>query len=132
MARPAADLTPAETAALLTAARLIAADTDTRSAYLPGRQGAALDRAVAKLAAAQKPTAAPRLLWEQVEPRRRYRAQTDGKTYHLIYQGRASVGPDLTPGWYLEGGLSGRRGHEFMARRLHEAADAAARLITDH
>jgi len=47
-------LTPAEAAALLAAARLVAADGDTRAAYLPGHQGAALDRAVAKLTAAQE------------------------------------------------------------------------------
>ena len=46
-----ADPTPAETSALLIAARLVAADDDTRAVYLPGPQGAALDRAVTKLAA---------------------------------------------------------------------------------
>lgn len=68
--------------------------------------------------------------WVQVEPRRRYRTRIGSSTYDLIYQGRGAVGPDLDPGWYLEGGIDGR-GHEFMARRLQDAADAAARRISD-
>jgi hypothetical protein len=67
--------------------------------------------------------------WVQIEPRRRYRTRIGSKTYNLIYQGRTAVGPDLDLGWYLEGGLDGK-GHEFMARRLQDAADTAVRRIT--
>lgn len=65
------------------------------------------------------------VFWERVEPRRLYRATVDGRTYSLGYRGRAAA-PD--PGWYLIGGLDGK-GNVFMAKRLRDAADEAARQI---
>lgn len=70
------------------------------------------------------------LPWERVVPRRRYAALYKGKTYSLIYQGRGAVGPDLDTGWYLEFGLDGT-GHEFMAKRIQDAANIATRRILD-
>jgi hypothetical protein len=67
--------------------------------------------------------------WVQIEPRRRYRTRIGATTYNLIYQGRAAVGPGLDVGWYLEGGLDGK-GHQFMGKRLADAANTAARRIS--
>lgn len=69
-----------------------------------------------------------KLTWTQVEPRRRYHAFFKGKRYELSYKGRGAA-PDV--GWYLEGGLDGK-GHEFMSRRLPEAANEATRRIRNH
>lgn len=71
----------------------------------------------------------PRVHWEQVEPRRRYRARLDGRDRDLVYQGRGAVGPSLDVGWYLEGGTTGTKAHEFMARRLRDAAERATKLL---
>lgn len=82
-------------------------------------------------ARAYLPTDAPApLAWDQVEPRRYYRATTGGRTYNLIRKGRAALGHGLDTGWYIEGGLDGK-GSEFMGKRLQEAADTATRRIRD-
>lgn len=68
-----------------------------------------------------------RLRWTQIEPRRRYRTETSSHTYDLLWQGRTA--PEV--GWYLEGGLDGQ-GHQFMGKRLHDAATEAERRIAAH
>lgn len=68
------------------------------------------------------------LRWVQVEPRRLYRAEVDGKEYDLGYRGREAA-PQA--GWYLVGGLNGK-GNAFMAKRLHDAAQEADREIAQH
>lgn len=65
------------------------------------------------------------LHWVQIEPRRLYRTEVDGKEYNLGYRGPAAA-PQA--GWYLVGGLDGK-GSVFMAKRLRDAAETAEQEI---